>query len=143
MSSLKISGHWCNPAIRRCDCKRAFPNWEQAEIVAERHSLKTGELIIAYQCYDCLKFHVGHADESQKIVRQVRVNIPPQRMEKPLPVNCPLCSQPIPSERREAAEKSGSSTVYCSIKCKKMKKYAQRGQLNRTDPMDPMYSEGR
>jgi len=129
MSSLTISGQWRNPAIRRCDCKRPYRNWRQAEKVAERRSLKTGELIIAYQCFDCSQFHIGHADESQRIVRQFPMKIPVQMVRKPLPLFCPRCSKPIPLKRREAAEKCGSATVYCSVKCREKlgrNRHAQR-----------------
>jgi hypothetical protein len=96
--------------MRRCDPKRAYRSSAQAEIAAENASRKTGELIIAYQCYDCSAFHIGHADLTQQIVR--RPPDPPF-----LPATCPGCKSPIPEQRRQAALETGSSTVYCSRKC--------------------------
>jgi predicted sulfurtransferase len=106
---MPIIGEWRNPALKRCVGKQAYRRITIAEKVAERDSLRTGELIIGYQCFDCERFHVGHADESQKIARQRRgVN---------LPTTCPHCGEPIPEERRQAARESGNLTVYCSKKC--------------------------
>ena len=52
---------------RRCENKKPYKNLKEAARRAEEQSFKCGELIIAYECYDCRKFHIGHADESQKI----------------------------------------------------------------------------
>jgi predicted nucleic acid-binding Zn ribbon protein len=68
-------------------------------------------LIIAYQCFDCLKFHIGHADESQKIVRREAVSR--------LNTRCPNCNAAIPMERRFQAAESKNDSVYCSAKCAK------------------------
>lgn len=106
---LPIYGQWRNPAMRRCDRKIAYGSWRRAESRAQKVSGMTGELIIAYQCYDCGKFHIGHADESQKIVRQTK--------EHTLQVCCPNCKGPIPPDRRAAAETHGSSIMYCSNQC--------------------------
>jgi len=37
--------------------------------------------MIAYECYDCGRFHVGHADNSQRLVREevVRKGVCPPR----------------------------------------------------------------
>ncbi|WP_263367966.1 hypothetical protein [Edaphobacter bradus] len=70
-NTLPIQPPWTNPASqRRCHGKRRYPSITLAETAAEKASYKTGELILAYQCYDCLRFHIGHADASQKIVRK-------------------------------------------------------------------------
>ena len=103
---------WRNPALARCYGKSAFPNFAIAEKVAQRDSEKAGELIIAYQCYDCGRFHVGHADLSQILARQE-----PIKGLIELPTECPRCGQPVPEERRIAATESGNSNVYCSKKC--------------------------
>jgi hypothetical protein len=66
---MPILGQWRNPARRRCDGKAAYPRLETAEMAARRDSLRTGDYIIAYKCYDCGKWHIGHADLSQYIVR--------------------------------------------------------------------------
>jgi hypothetical protein len=57
-----IWGEWQNPALTRCDSKLAFRSLNQAAVQAERASNRTGELIIAYTCFDCGAFHIGHAD---------------------------------------------------------------------------------
>jgi hypothetical protein len=107
---LPIDGVWRNPAIRRCNRKIAYSSWHKAEERAEKASLRTGDLIIAYQCYDCGKFHIGHADQSQKIVREVSVSS--------VNSNCPRCTAPISDERRYRAAESGNTTVFCSGKCR-------------------------
>jgi DNA-directed RNA polymerase subunit RPC12/RpoP len=62
---------WLNPAAAsRCYGKAGFRRWEKAEILAERASLKTGTLIVAYQCFDCGRIHIGHADETQVRIRK-------------------------------------------------------------------------
>jgi hypothetical protein len=106
---LPIYGEWRNPAFRRCYRKIAYGSWRRAEEKAEKASLKTGDLIIAYECFDCGKFHIGHADLSQKIVREVAVSS--------VNSNCPRCNAPISDKRRYQAAESGNTTVYCSAKC--------------------------
>jgi hypothetical protein len=105
-------GKWSNPAVKRCLGKQAYRRITIAEKVAQRDSERTGELIIAYQCFDCGRFHVGHADHSQKIVRQEV-----ERRGFSLPKSCPHCGGPIPEERRLAAWECGNRNVYCSTKC--------------------------
>jgi hypothetical protein len=115
---MTINGEWKNPALRRCDSKAAYPNWKVAESVAQKISVRTGELLIAYQCFDCNRFHVGHADRCQIIVRQ-SASKPKKEAERAivLPEMCPHCGQRIPEGRRRAAENSRTPTVYCSRKC--------------------------
>jgi len=49
------AGEWKNPAhFNRCARKRGFSSMSKAEIQAERASAKTGDLIIAYACFDLL-----------------------------------------------------------------------------------------
>ena len=45
----------------RCGKKKWYHSLKLAEIVAEERSLATGEWIIAYECVDCGRFHIGHA----------------------------------------------------------------------------------
>jgi hypothetical protein len=68
--------------------------------------MKTGELIISYQCYDCGKWHIGHADLSQILAR-----IPPNG---PL---CVICGQRIEATRIEKAERKGNIIQTCSKPC--------------------------
>lgn len=115
---MPINGEWKNPALRRCDRKAAYPSWKVAESVAQKISIRTGELLIAYQCFDCNRFHVGHADRSQIIVRE-NASKPKTKVHTPIvfPTACPHCGQPIPDERRRAAQDSHTPIVYCSRKC--------------------------
>ena len=126
---MPIYGEWSNPAQRRCLYKAAYGSWHLAEEKAQKASLKTGDLIIAYECYDCKKFHIGHADHSQHIVRQVALSS--------VNSQCPRCHAPIPDERRYQAAESGNSTVYCSEKCsrkwRKKKKTNHQGVMEQGD----------
>jgi hypothetical protein len=125
---MPVIGEWSNPAIKRCIGKQAYRGIRIAEKVAQRDSLRTGELIIAYQCFDCGRFHVGHADRCQHIVRQQV-----ERRGYSLPTACPHCGGPISEERRIAARESGNRNVYCSKKCQrkggKKARHARRAEL--------------
>ena len=122
---MPIVGQWKNPAVRRCYGKAKFPNIATAEKVAQRDSERTGDLIIAYQCFDCLRFHVGLADRSQILARQE-----PEARLIELPTACPRCSGPIPEQRRIAAAEAGNANVFCSNRCRdkqsKSKRHARR-----------------
>jgi hypothetical protein len=109
-----IFGEWKNPAIKRCLGKQPYKTITMAEKVAQRDSSRTGDLIIAYQCFDCGRFHVGHADRSQLIVRQQV-----ERRGFSLPKDFPHCGGPIAEQRRIAAWESGNSAVFCSKKCQR------------------------
>lgn len=65
-----ISGVWA-PG-RRCEGNATYRNLTIAAENAQIASEKSGHLIIAYKCYDCGSFHIGHADKSQKIVNEKR-----------------------------------------------------------------------
>jgi hypothetical protein len=109
---VPIFGRWQNPAILTRNRKVAYRSMAIAEKSARRASERAGELIIAYECCDCGRFHIGHANKSQIIVRE--------RLERRLhnlPTSCPRCGSPIPEERRLAAWESGNRNVYCSKKC--------------------------
>ena len=118
---MPIIGQWTNPALQRCRGKRRYANWVIAEEWAEAASNRTGELIIAYKCYDCGRYHIGHADLAQRVVRSSAASLDstPENTRAPLPLSCPQCNEDIPDERRKAAECSGSPTVYCSQACKR------------------------
>ena len=114
---MPIQPSWINPASRRrCHGKRHYRTITQAEIAAEKASYRSGELILAYQCYDCLHFHIGHADQSQKILRRIPDPLPA------LPGICLLCRGPVPDNRLRAARNSQTPNVYCSDKCRKKAK---------------------
>jgi hypothetical protein len=50
-----------------------------AEIKACSATSRAGQLIIAYQCFDCGAFHIGHPDPSQWLAhpRKVKIKAPP------------------------------------------------------------------
>lgn len=73
------------PSCRSVRSQARLSNMEASRKIAEKQSNKTGELIIAYQCFDCSWFHIGHADESQKIIRKLP-DLPS------LPTTCPRVS---------------------------------------------------
>lgn len=106
---MPICGGFENPAENRCHGKQAHRSMYVAESIAQRYSLKQNELLIAYECFDCGYFHLGHADQAQLIVRQTRELVG---------VCCPRCKGDVPEERRIAAASNRSPTVYCSKKCK-------------------------
>jgi len=78
----------------------------QAEIQAERASKVTGELIIAYICFDCGMFHIGHADLSQQLARIPHVDRP-----------CEHCGAVIPDNKKNKAKQFSSIALYCSDQC--------------------------
>jgi hypothetical protein len=115
---VPINGEWNNPALRRCDSKAWYPSWKVAESAAQRVSIRIGELVIAYPCFDCNCFHVGHPDRSQIIVRGTASRTPEKAPAAIiLPRACPYCGGDIPDERRRAASMSSTPTVYCSRRC--------------------------
>ena len=95
---------------RRCEGKAAYPSMRKAEFRAERVSIREGELIIAYDCPDCGRFHIGHADLSQKLARQI-----------PLGGNwaCLQCGGPILERARQKAKLWRCPALYCSPGCRK------------------------
>ena len=106
---MPIYGEWENPALRRCDCKKVFRTIKQAERSARRLSMRLGDLLIAYHCYDCGKFHVGHADQSQWIVQAAPAN--------EVRVCCANCKGPISAERKEMVAACGGAETCCSSRC--------------------------
>lgn len=99
---------------RRCDEKAAYRTMGKAELMAAKRSLLLSELLIAYECCDCGRYHVGHADESQKAARA----------ETELELQQAIFKNGLRAVRRAAAGKSIStdpldasrSTVDCSCK---------------------------
>jgi hypothetical protein len=117
---------WKNPAhFRRCFGKHGYRSASRAEIQAEKASKKSGDLIIAYKCFDCGFFHIGHADRSQQIVRIPRVG----RL-------CQECEQPIPEFKKLRAKHYNSTALYCSDACQK------RAQAKRKAIRDQLQDEG-
>ena len=78
MTSGSLAGQpmtWTNPATKiRCYGKCQYPSAKRAEKQALRASQRTGDLIIAYECFDCGYWHIGHADKAQQIAREQKAN---------------------------------------------------------------------
>jgi hypothetical protein len=68
---------WEPPSTRRCDDKVALTE-SRAINAARRVTRRTGELLVAYRCYDCGHWHIGHADKAQKLARQTEIPAEPE-----------------------------------------------------------------
>ena len=90
----------------RCEGKQAYRKASLADEQAEKATHRAGELIISYQCYDCGKWHIGHADQSQILAR-----VP---TSKP---TCVICKGLINEARLQQAEQNGTHTTTCSKTC--------------------------
>jgi hypothetical protein len=112
-----IWGEWQNPALRRCDSKLAFRSLNQAAVQAERASSRTGELIIAYTCFDCGAFHIGHADLSQQLAHTA-----------PVEPGCRECNLPIPEAKKRRARACSAKAIYCSDRCQRVAEKKRRVQ---------------
>jgi predicted RNA-binding Zn-ribbon protein involved in translation (DUF1610 family) len=104
--SAPISGTWSNPAARRCDSKHAYFKMSPAESNANRATKRTGELIVAYECPDCGRFHIGHADLAERLAREVHVDFP-----------CLQCGGVIPEFKKLRAAQWQAQALYCSNVC--------------------------
>ena len=103
-------GGWINPVhFRRCQGKQRFRTFAQAEPVAERASRKTGELILAYTCFDCGRIHIGHADRAQQLVREERSG-----------PACRHCGELLPESKLQKGERFDTQALYCSDKCQRL-----------------------
>lgn len=81
---MPIDGEWIPKLVteRRCDSKRSM--WrKQAERRAAAASNKSGSLIIAYKCFDCVGWHIAHASYEELIARERDVEL--VRSRKPIP----------------------------------------------------------
>jgi hypothetical protein len=112
-----IWGEWQNPALTRCDSKRAYRSLKQAAVQAELASNRTGELIIAYTCFDCGVFHIGHADLSQYLANVALVD-----------PGCRECNLPIPEAKKRRARACSAKAIYCSDRCQKVAERKRRAQ---------------
>jgi hypothetical protein len=109
---------------KTCSFKAAYSTWDRAEDQAIQMSIKTGESIVTYECSECSRFHIGHADKAADKSRKIR--------EAALSLNtlCPRCDKPVSDERRFASARSGRSLVYCSRWCRR-KSAIKRRNVNR------------
>jgi hypothetical protein len=131
-----------------------------AELSAMRRSQVSGELIIAYECPDCRKFHIGHPDVSQVLARKSEIQLEANRLRKtgytllmdrtgsgqrillaPRPIvspnqqdNCRTCDGLISDEKKKIAAGSGSVAAYCSERCKRRAK--KRRYANNKHPRE-------
>ena len=102
---------WRNKkSFGRCDRKQTYRTGDKAYQLAMRNSKKTGELIISYKCFDCGKWHLGHADQSQIIVRQ--------QDARP---TCEYCGKAIPPFRVRIDKLSQTVVKSCSTECAKLR----------------------
>jgi hypothetical protein len=107
----------------RCECKRRFRKPETADRAAEKASRKTGDLIITYQCFDCGKWHIGHADPAQRAAR----GLPPA----PQKVFCVICGKSIHLKRIARARARYEVVDTCSAHC------AERQTQQQSPPRNP------
>jgi predicted nucleic acid-binding Zn ribbon protein len=110
---------WRNPKTkRRCTGKLAMRSASQAEKAAGRASRRVQELIIAYECWDCGYWHIGHADMAQRIAHG-------KPFEQPVierRVGCAVCKEEIPNGLQ----------IYCSATCRsKMKRRKSKARKAR------------
>jgi hypothetical protein len=120
------SSEWKNPTYyRRCQGKRCYRSMEQAEIEAERSSMSTGELIIAYECYDCGNIHIGHADLSQQIAFQ---QLAQQAFSNTAYVGkpCQHCGKAILEAKMQNGKRFETPALYCSNRCHKLAARSRR-----------------
>jgi hypothetical protein len=157
-----INGRWTSAAPWRCHGKKRYQSFEQATRAAERRSKATGDLIISYQCPDCLFFHIGHADRTQILARQSDSDSarPSKLLDLPFEAiaraelgaksepdtqtstaRCLVCGYAIPKERVEAAMRSGNGVRYCTSRCARIAKARRRSA--RKGPSQPSTGESR
>ncbi len=120
----------------RCTRKRSYRKANLADAAAQRASTRTGELIISYQCYECLQWHIGHADKSQILART-----------SPGCPTCEVCCQPIPFDRLDKAKRKGISLTTCSKACQRELTLRTAQQLQpaaspSADPIKPAVPKG-
>jgi hypothetical protein len=107
---------WQNPAhLSRCKDKRRYSSMAKAEVGAEQASGSTGGLIIGYECPDCGKFHIGHADKAQLLARN--------NLSAPA---CQQCGQPILRNEQPEATANRSDMVYWSETCRRAARKLRR-----------------
>lgn len=65
LQEKKIEGSWKPGPKHRCEGKIGFYSAKRAEASAENMSRKLEEWLVAYDCYTCGMFHVGHASPTE------------------------------------------------------------------------------
>lgn len=104
----------------RCEGKIAYRRGALADRAAMRMSAKTGDLLISYQCCDCGRWHVGHADSAQ-----IRLRI------QSAPPRCVVCGTLIPKERIAQAHRSRTPIFACSKLCRSLYKTSRQRERQR------------
>jgi hypothetical protein len=94
----------------RCARKARYKSAEVADRRAEHASRHTGELIISYKCFDCGKWHIGHADQTQIAAR----NLTSGSL-----TFCSICGRLIPADLIEQAKQEGRTLTTCSQRCER------------------------
>ena len=115
---------------RHCKGKQSYHTARQADAVAEKMTHKTHELLISYQCHDCGRWHIGHADESQILAR-----VPTSRP------TCVICRELISEARLKKAQYYHNTTTTCSRPCASELKRRRAQQKKPASPQDPPPSE--
>jgi hypothetical protein len=101
----------------RCTRKGGLRTAEFADEMAEKASRKTGELIISYKCYDCGRWHIGHADKTQLAARNLKPG-------EPLPF-CTICDRLIPKHRHTSRSPVTTCSKHCATELGRRKKQPQ------------------
>ncbi len=117
-------------------CLRKATYWHEGQATrkAIKASRKTGELIIAYECFSCGGWHIGHADETQLAARNMQQG-------DPLPL-CSVCGKLIPPRRLRKAARLKSVTTTCSPACTARARRQRRREREAQNPPPPPVSEG-
>lgn len=105
---------------RRCGGKRRLSP-RKAGVIAGLMSVKHRELLIAYECFDCGYWHVGHADSSQikahgDLLERLRTHAD----------TCQVCGQKLSLNRRVAIVEGSAKPGTCSTACIKALKHKRK-----------------
>lgn len=124
--------HWRNIwTASRCGRKLRYSE-QRAIKAAEEISLRSREHLIAYQCFDCGAWHVGHADGIQrKLLGQDWRSLPKAPKAPPYPVTG-RCAAPDCGADIRGLMKMGTPMKYCSKACRRRavrKRKSKSGQL--------------
>jgi hypothetical protein len=86
---------WRNPATAaRCDGKARYNSQDKAQKKARAASLRSGDLIIGYKCFDCGFYHIGHADLSQEMAFKREEEALHRKRERPDRSQCLTLKRP-------------------------------------------------
>jgi predicted RNA-binding Zn-ribbon protein involved in translation (DUF1610 family) len=111
---------------QRCDGKTAYRGWGLAERQAELATARAGGLIIAYECPDCGALHIGHADLSKRMAREIHTDRA-----------CLQCGAMIHEAKRQKARQWGSPILYCSAACRRLAASKRYREKNNREVVGP------